>query len=153
MPIHDRWSQRDRQSRGGARLGEEGSGAHQDHAREDSGQAREDQEWQAERRHEKRAPEGCARAETLHRTSGKWGDRQGREKHEIDEAKRHSADTERRLYQDKIHIGERADEGEQNAEAYGEACAQRRVPKVRDPKRRNAILRQGSRISCTASSR
>jgi hypothetical protein len=59
------------------------------------------------------------------------GDR--RQEHEIDDAERHGVDAEGRLHQDEVHVGKGADEGEQDAEADGEARAQGRVLQMHDP--------------------
>ncbi len=89
-------------------------------------QVGQDEERQAERRHQQRRPEGGPRAEALHGATGQRRRGDGREEDEIDEAERHGADAERRLHQHEIDIGEGADEGEQDAEADGEARAQAR---------------------------
>ena len=56
------------------------------------------------------------------------------QKHEIDEAERHHADSERRRDENEIDVGERADEGEQNAESDGEAGAKLRNLDVLPPR-------------------
>ena len=66
------------------------------------------------------------------------------QEHEIDEAELHRAERQRRTHQNEIDVGERADEGEQDAETDAEGGAQLWVAQMRRATPRTESGRAGS---------
>ena len=84
---------------------------------------RHQQQRQAEDGERERNPDRRPRAEALHGAAGKRRGDDRRQEHEIDKAKRHAAERERLANEHEVHVGEGADEREQDAEADGERRA------------------------------
>ena len=127
---------------GRRRLGEEG--AHADHRQTEQqcGKARAQQQRQPPDRHREGGPQRRTRAEAGDDLAGERRGDHRRQENEIDHAQHHHADAEARAHQHEIHVGERADEGEQDKEADGEGRAQRGIGEVEQE------AREGRSPSC-----
>ena len=107
----------------------------EDHRRKGSAPA----EGQAEAGQRQRTPNRGSRAKTLHGAACKGRRDNRRQEHEITRSQRHAAKRERFANEYEVHVGERADEREQDTKADAECRTQWRIPQMLRPARRRRL--------------
>ncbi len=119
---------------GRRRLREERADPDEDETADHGGQARREQRDEANAREAEGAPERRRRAYSSDDAPDQRRRDHRRQEDEIDETELHRSRHEGRLHENEIDVGERPDEGEQDAEADAERGAQPRIAQVQRPR-------------------